>query len=202
VTDGPISAAEMKARMLRGELYRSIGDEIARDQARAGELLGRYNATRHTERALRDDLLRELLGEVGEGVVVRPPFHCDYGSHISIGAETFVNFGCVFLDVAPIRIGAHCQIATGVHIVTATHPVDPEPRRLGWESAEAITLGDNVWLASAVVVCPGVTIGPDTVVGAGAVVVTDLPAGVVALGVPARVAREIGDRDRVDYPRP
>jgi maltose O-acetyltransferase len=200
VTDDSISAAEMKARMLSGELYRSIGEDIADHQARAADLLERYNATRHSEAAVRSTLLDELLGAVGEEVVVRPPFYCDYGSHITIGARTFVNFGCVMLDVAPIRIGTACQIATGVHIVTATHPVDPEPRRLGWESAEPITIGDNVWLGSAAVVCPGVTIGDDTVVGAGAVVTRDLPAGVVALGVPARVAREIGDADRVEFP--
>jgi maltose O-acetyltransferase len=190
----------MKVRMLRGELYRSVGEEIARDQARAADLLERYNATRHAELDLRAALLRELLGEVGDDVTVRPPFYCDYGSHITIGARTFVNFGCVMLDVAAIRIGTACQIATGVHIVTATHPVDPEPRRLGWESAEPITIGDNVWLGSAAVVCPGVTIGDDTVVGAGAVVTRDVPAGVVAVGVPARVVREIGDEDRVDFP--
>jgi len=200
VTRDSISAAEMKARMLRGELYRSVGEEIARDQTRCAELLDRYNATGPAERDVRGLLLRELLGDVADDVIVRPPFYCDYGSHISIGAATFVNFGCVMLDVAPIRIGEHCQIATGVHVVTATHPIDPEPRRLGWESAEPITLGDNVWLGSAAVVCPGVTIGDDTVVGAGAVVTRDLPAGVVAAGVPAQVLREIGEQDRVDYP--
>jgi len=193
-------AAGMKAHMLRGELYRAVGEEIAADQAHAQELLERYNATRYSEQELRDSLLRELLGEVGEGVVIRPPFRCDYGSHIAIGAGTFVNFDCVMLDVALIQIGAACQIATGVHIVTATHPVDPEPRRLGWESAEPITIGGNVWLGSGVVVCPGVTIGDDTVVGAGAVVTGDLPARVVAAGVPARVLREIGEEDHVDVP--
>jgi maltose O-acetyltransferase len=201
MTDSGASGTDMKARMLRGELYRSVGDEIAADQARAQEVLERYNATRHSEQELRDRLLRELLGSVGDGVVVRPPFHCDYGSRIEIDERTFVNFGCVMLDVAPIRIGAACQIATGVHIVTATHPIDPEPRRLGWESAEPIGLGDNVWLGSCVVVCPGVTIGADTVVGAGAVVTRDLPAGVVAAGVPARVVREIGEHDHVDVTR-
>lgn len=200
MTGDSISGAEMKARMLRGEPYRSVGDEIERDQARCGELLERYNATGHAEHIVRASLLRELLGEVGDEVTVRPPFYCDYGSHITIGTGTFVNFGCVMLDVASIRIGAQCQIATGVHVVTATHPVDPEPRRLGWESAEPIAIGDNVWLGSAAVVCPGVTIGDDTVVGAGAVVTRDLPAGVVAVGVPAHVLREIGDGDRVDHP--
>jgi maltose O-acetyltransferase len=200
VTGLEVRAAEMKARMLRGELYLSVGDEIAADQARAQDLLERYNASRHVEQELRASLLRELLGSVGEEVTVRPPFYCDYGGNIAIGERTYVNYGCVLLDVAPIRIGAHCQIATGVHIVTATHPVDPEPRRLGWESAEPITVGDNVWLGSCAVVCPGVAIGDDTVVGAGAVVTRDLPAGVVAAGVPAKVLREIGEGDRIEVP--
>jgi maltose O-acetyltransferase len=201
VTEPGVSAAEMKSRMLRGELYLSIGHEIAADQARAQDLLERYNATRHVEQELRSSLLHQLLGTVGEDVIVRPPFYCDYGSHITIADGTFVNFNCVMLDVATIRIGAACQVATGVHIVTATHPIDPEPRRLGWESAEPITIRDNVWLGSGVVVCPGVTIGEDTVVGAGAVVTSDLPPGVVAAGVPARVLRDIGDEDRFGVPR-
>jgi maltose O-acetyltransferase len=104
------------------------------------------------------------------------------------------------LDVAPITIGAACQIATRVQLLTATHPIDPEPRRLGWESGEPIAIGDNVWLGGGVIVCPNITIGDDTVVGAGAVVTRDLPARVVAAGVPARVIRAIGDRDRIDVP--
>jgi maltose O-acetyltransferase len=192
--------AEMKERMLRGELYLAGDPELAADHARAQELLDRYNATLHAAQDMRDHLLRDLLGEVGEGVVIKPPFRCDYGISIAIGASTFVNYGCVMLDVAPIRIGAACQLATGVQLLTATHPIDPEARRLGWEYAEPITMGDNVWLGGGVVVCPGVTIGEDTVVGAGAVVTRDLPAGVVAVGNPARVLREIGEDDRVEIP--
>ena len=179
--------------MLRGELYLADDPELAADTAYAQELLERYNATRHVEQSERDRLLRELLGGVGEGVVVKPPFRCDYGRHISIGAGTFVNYGCVMLDVVPIRIGAACQIATNVQLLAATHPLDPEPRRNGWESGEPITIGDNVWLGGGVIVCPGVAIGDDTVVGAGAVVTRDLPAGVVAVGNPARVARALGE---------
>jgi maltose O-acetyltransferase len=190
----------MKERMLRGELYRFDDRELEADHARAQELLERYNATRHAEQELRDRLLRELLGDVGDGVIVRPTFRCDYGSHIAIGAGTFVNFDCVMLDGAPIRIGAACQIATRVQLLTATHPIDPEPRRLGWELVAPITLEDNVWLGGGAIVCPGVTIGENTVVGAGAVVTRDLPAGVVAIGAPARAVREIGERDRVALP--
>ena len=177
--------------MLRGELYIADDPELAADHARAQELLERYNVTRHTEQDERDRLLRELLGEVGDGVVVKPPFRCDYGSQISIGARTFVNYGCVILDVAAVRIGAHCQIATNVQLLAATHPVDPEPRREGWEYGAPITIGDNVWLGGGAIVCPGVTIGDDTVVGAGAVVTRDVPSRVVAVGNPARVLRTI-----------
>ena len=177
--------------MLRGEPYLASDPELVADQKRAQVLLHRYNAADPTDRELRDRLLHELLGQVGEGVVVRTGFRCDYGSSISIGAGTFVNFDCVMLDVAPIRIGADCQIATAVQLLTPTHPIEPEPRRAGWEAAEPITIGDNVWLGGGAIVCPGVTIGDDTVVGAGAVVTHDLPAGVVAYGNPARVQREL-----------
>ena len=177
--------------MLRGELYRADDPELQAGLARAQELLERYNATTRAEQGERDRLLRELLGKVGEGVVINPTFRCDYGSNISIGAGTFVNYDCVFLDVAPIRIGKACQVATRVQLLTATHPVEPDPRRDGWEYGAPITVGDNVWLGGGAIVCPGVTIGDDTVVGAGAVVTRDLPAGVVAYGNPAKVQRQV-----------
>jgi maltose O-acetyltransferase len=191
---------EMRDRMLRGELYIADDPDLAADFARAQELVERYNRTLHRERVERDAILRELIGDLGEGVEIRPPFFCEYGTRVSIGAGTFVNYDCLMLDVAPVTIGSACQLATRVQLLTATHPIDPEPRRIGWESAEPIVVGDNVWLGGGVIVCPGVTIGDDTVVGAGAVVTRDLPAGVVAAGVPARVIREIGDDDRVDVP--
>ena len=191
---------EMKERMLRGELYIADDPGLAADNARAQRLLDRYNATRHDDEAERDSILRELLGDVGEGVVVKPSFRCDYGTYITIGAGTFVNYDCVMLDVAPIAIGAACQLAPRVQLLTATHPVDPQPRRAGWESGAPIAIGDNVWLGGGVIVGPGVTIGEDTVVGAGSVVTRDLPAGVVAFGVPAQAQREIGPHDRIDVP--
>jgi maltose O-acetyltransferase len=182
----------MKERMLRGEPYLASDPELVAGRTRAAALLYRFNAADPNDRGLHDRLLRELLGEVGDGVVIRPGFRCDYGSQISIGANTFVNFDCVMLDVAPITIGADCQLATAVQILTPTHPIDPEERRAGWEAAEPIAIGANVWLGGGAIVCPGVTIGENTVVGAGAVVTRDLPAGVVAYGNPARAQREIG----------
>ncbi len=190
----------MKDRMLRGELYIADDPDLIADNARAQELLDRYNLTRNGEQDERDRLLRELLGSVGDGVVVKPAFRCDYGTSISIGAGTFVNYDAVMLDVAPIAIGAACQLASRIQLLTATHPVDPGPRRAGWEYGEPITIGDNVWLGGGVIVGPGVTIGDDTVVGAGSVVTRNLPAGVVAFGVPAKVRRAISAQDRVHVP--
>ena len=179
-------------RVGRGAPYR-YDDEPALGvaHARAQALLERYNATHHEEDALRMSLLRELFGEVGDGVVVKPSLRCDYGTPVSIGAGTFINYDCVLLDVAPIAIGAHCQIASRVQLLTAEHPVDPEPRRAGWETARPITIGDNVWLGGGVIVCPGVTIGADSVIGAGSVVTRAIEAGVVAVGNPARVLRPV-----------
>jgi maltose O-acetyltransferase len=190
---------EMRERMLRGELYIADDAENEAEFGRVQELLGRFNGSAPGAWEERDALLRRTLRHVGEDVTVRPPFYCEYGA-ISIGDRTFVNVDAVMLDVAPITIGAACQIATRVQLLTATHPLDPEPRRLGWEYGDPITLADNVWLGGGVIVCPGVTIGHDTVVGAGAVVTRNLPAGVIVAGVPARVLREIGEQDRVAVP--
>jgi maltose O-acetyltransferase len=186
--------------MIRGELYIASDPELRAAHVRAQGLLEHFNRIANSDAVERDRVLAELLGEVGVGTIVKPTFRCDYGMPIRIGAKTFVNYDCVMLDVAPITIGSCCQVGARVQLVTAAHPIDPGPRRAGWEYGKPITLGDNVWLGSGVIVCPGVSIGEDTVVGAGAVVTRDLPSGIVAVGVPARVVRTIGDRDRVKTP--
>lgn len=191
---------EMRERMLRGELYIADDPENGAAYARTQKLLARFNQAPPDAWEERDGLLREMLRAVGEGVVVRPRFFCEYGA-ISIGERTFINVDAVMLDVMPITIGAACQLAPRVQLLTATHPVDPQARRAGWEYGQPITLADNVWLGGGVIVCPGISIGENTVVGAGAVVTRDLPGDVVAAGVPARVLREIGHQDRVQIPR-
>lgn len=191
---------EMFDRMFRGELHIADDPEIDALYARVQDQLEEYNGLSWRNNSRRDELLRELLREVGDGVVVRPRFFCEYG-RVAIGDGSFVNADAVMLDGAEITIGSTCWLAPRVQLLTATHVVDPVPRRAGWEYAKPITLGDNVWLGGGAIVCPGVTIGDDTVVGAGAVVTKDLPAGVVAAGVPARVVREIGESDRVEVPR-
>ncbi|MEU6471889.1 sugar O-acetyltransferase [Streptomyces massasporeus] len=176
-------------RMLAGDLYIADDPEIARRQQRAMRLAARYLAAYTEDAESARPLLSELLGAVGEGVDLRPPVYVDFGSNISIGARTFVNYNLTALDVAPITIGEDCQIGPNVQLLTPTHPVEPEPRRDKLEAARPIVIGDNVWLGGGVIVCPGVTIGDNAVVGAGAVVTRDVPADVVAVGNPARSVR-------------
>jgi maltose O-acetyltransferase len=180
-----------RERMLAGDLYIADDPELAAASLRAAELTKAFNDSAPAEHAERRRLLEELLGSLGEATEIRPPFYCDYGSHTHVGARTFVNFGLIALDVAEIRIGDDVQVGPYVQLLTATHPLEPEARRTKWESAEPIAIEDNVWLGGGVIVCPGVTIGVNTVVGAGAVVTRDLPAGVLAAGIPARVVRRL-----------
>ena len=181
----------MRQRMEAGELYLADDPELGEMSRRALDLAEAYNRTTVRQGPLRRQLLVELLGSVGEDTEIRPPFQVDYGSNIHVGARTFANFGLVALDVARITIGDDVQIGPHVQLLTPTHPVEAEPRRQKWEAAQPITIRDNVWLGGGVIVCPGVTIGADTVVGAGAVVTKDLPAGVVAVGNPARVIKDV-----------
>ncbi|HEY5108914.1 MAG TPA: sugar O-acetyltransferase [Acidimicrobiales bacterium] len=192
MTHGPGSDSRtQRQRMEAGDLY-IVDDEIATMHRRAVSLTEAFNATPAADTDGRRRILEVLVRAIGPDTEVRAPFHCDYGVHLSIGARTFVNFGLVALDVAPIAIGDDVQIGPNVQLLTATHPLDAGLRRAKWEAAEPIVIGDNVWLGGGVIVLPGVTIGEDTVVGAGAVVTRDLPAGVVAVGNPARVMRTAG----------
>ncbi|MGY1845400.1 sugar O-acetyltransferase [Modestobacter sp. SYSU DS0875] len=185
-------ARTMRERMLAGDLYIADDPELAAENTRAQQLTHRYNTMDPTDGAARREVLEQLLAAFGPGSELRPPFRCDYGHQTSVGARTFANFGLVVLDVARVTIGDDVQLGPNVQLLTATHPVEPAPRRDKWEGSAPIVIADNVWLGGGVIVCPGVTIGENTVVGAGAVVTRDLPANVVAVGNPARVVREIG----------
>jgi maltose O-acetyltransferase len=178
-----------RQRMLDGDLYTADDPELIAASDRARSLQDEFN--RAVTRTERNRILRTLLGSFGAASEIRPPFFCDYGSHIHVGARTFANFGLVALDVAKITIGDDVQIGPNVQLLTPTHPIDVDLRRAKWEAAEPIEIGENAWLGGGVIVLPGVTIGDNTVVGAGAVVSRDLPAGVVAMGNPARVVRSI-----------
>jgi maltose O-acetyltransferase len=177
--------------MLAGDLYLADDPELQALSRGALRLLEQYNRSSTDEPEERRRILVALLGRVGDGVEIRPPFFCDYGRHIQIGARTFANFGLTALDVAEITIGDDVQIGPNVQLLTPTHPIEAEPRRAKLEAAKPIAIGDNVWLGGGVIVCPGVSIGANSVVGAGAVVTRDVPPNVVAVGNPARVLRSI-----------
>lgn len=180
-----------KEKMLAGELYQAGVSELTAERLYAQTLLHRFNQSSPADSLTRAVLLRDLLGRVDDTVTIQPRFRCDYGHNISIGSRTFINFDCVFLDCNRITIGSDVQIAPGVHLYTATHPLDPVTRRSGLELARPITIADNVWLGGGSILCPGVSIGQNTVVGAGSVVVRDLPPNVVAAGNPARILHEL-----------
>ena len=184
-------AAGQKAKMLAGQPYMASDPELSAAHLRAQAILARFNATSADADAERRTLLTELFERIGEGTVLKPTLRCDYGFNIAIGDRTFVNYDCLLLDCNRITIGDDVQIAPGVHIYTATHPIDAKARRSGIESALPVGIGDGVWLGGRAVVCPGVTIGANTVVGAGSVVTRDLPANAVAVGNPCRVIRQL-----------
>jgi maltose O-acetyltransferase len=180
-----------REKMLAGELYLAADPELARARVRARRLWQRYNALDPEATAAREALLTELLGAVGAGASIEPPFYCDYGTQISLGDGVFVNFDCVFLDCNTITVGARTQLGPAVQLYTATHPVDAAARAAGPEQALPIAIGADVWIGGGAIVLPGVTIGDETVVGAGSVVTRSLPPRVIAIGNPCRVVRPL-----------
>ncbi len=181
-----------RERMLSGELYDADDPDLVADRRACRRLLDRYNSTGADEDYARQLLLRELLGSLGDGSVILPRFVCDYGAQISVGAHTFVNYDAILLDCAPISIGDHVSIGPRAQLLTPLHPVDDhDARRQGWESASPIAVCDNVWLGAGAIVCPGVTIGAHSVIGAGSVVTRDVEPRVLAVGNPCRVVRAL-----------
>lgn len=178
-----------KEKMLSGEYYSAMDDELQRDLASARVWMDRFNLTPGLSPSDSAKLLREKLGSVGAGSFVRAPFHCDYGFNIKLGSGVFMNFGCVILDVVPVEIGDMTQIGPNVQILTADHPRDPELRAQGLEFGRPIKIGKNVWIGAGAMIMPGVSIGDNALIGAGSVVTRDVPAGVTVKGNPARAAR-------------
>lgn len=176
-----------KQKMLAGQDYNAGDPEIQADQAAAKEWMVRFNGALGSSPAERRALLAERFAEVGEGAVIRPPFHCDYGYNIRLGAGAFLNFNCVILDVVGVTIGEGTQIGPAVQIYAADHPRDPQARKAGLESGRPVVIGRNCWIGGGAIILPGVTIGDDAIVGAGSVVTRDVPAGATVAGNPARL---------------
>ena len=180
-----------KQKMLAGELYLATDAELIAGTQRALRLLRLYNQTTETEGNRRIQTLHALFAAVGEKPQIVPPFHCDYGSHITVGDRFYMNYGGVILDCNTVHIGNDVLCAPYVQIYTAYHPTDPTVRLTGRELAAPIRIGNNVWIGGSAIICPGVTIGDNTTIGAGSVVTKDIPANVVAVGNPCRVLRSV-----------
>jgi maltose O-acetyltransferase len=180
-----------KEKMLAGEPYDPSDPELAAGRKAAREITGDYNRTAAGDVKKRMSLLNKLLGGMVYDVFIEPPFYCDYGSNIYIANNVYINLGCVFLDCAAITIGADVKFGPNVQLYTPSHPLDPATRKAAKELAKPIRIGNNCWIGGNVTVCPGVSIGENAVIGAGSVVVKDIPGNVVAVGNPCRVVREI-----------
>lgn len=193
---------EQKARMLRGELYMDSDPELVAERLVCNRLTRRFNDAAVDADDERHALLKELLGSIGDDTRIMPRFECDYGYSIHIGTNSFVNYDAILLDCAPITIGDDVSIGPRAQLLTALHPMDDhEARRRRLESAAPITIGDNVWMGGGVIVCPGVAIGSNSVIGAGSVVTRDVPSHVFAAGNPCRVIRELPGPEREGGPR-
>lgn len=177
-------------KMVAGELYDPLDPALVQARDRARDLCQDLNATREADRDARRRILTDLFGRGGESVWMQPPFFCDYGTNIALGERVFFNFNCVVLDVCPVTIGDFTLFGPAVQIYTAMHPMNAELRRKQ-EYAQPIAIGSDVWVGGGAILCPGVTVGSKTVIGAGSVVTRDLPPGVFAAGNPCRVIREI-----------
>ncbi len=186
-----------KERMEKGLIYNATANEIMSEQVKYLDAMYRYNLTAPTEPEKRAELLKEMLGSVGEGCYIEPPFRANWGGkHVHFGNYVYANFNLTMVDDGNIYVGDKVMFGPNVTVATANHPIIPELRERGLQYNKDVHIGKNVWIGAGSVIVPGVSIGENTVIGAGSVVTKDIPANCVAYGSPCRVAREIGEHDR------
>lgn len=177
--------------MLSGELYDPLDKQLSDERLRTRLLIKKLNDTREDQVEERSRILKDLIPNAGAGLWLQTPFYCDYGTNMLVGEKVFFNFNCVVLDVMQVTIGSRTLFGPNVQLYTATHPMNPQERASGLEFAKPISIGEDVWVGGSVVVCPGVTIGDRSVIGAGSVVTKDIPADVFAAGNPCRIIRPL-----------
>lgn len=195
-----MTTEESKKRMQEGRLYLPEDEEIMHQQMLCLEKLYDYNMTRPSEGEKREALLKEMFAEIGEGCYIEPPLHANWaGAHVHFGKNVYANFNLTLVDDTDIYVGDKVMFGPNVTVATAGHPIDPELRYQAMQYNIPVHIGENVWIGANCVVLPGVTIGDNSVIGAGSVVTKDIPANVVAVGNPCRVLREIGEHDKVYY---
>lgn len=180
-----------KEKMLAGKLYDALDEQLTQERVRARLLIKELNDSREDAVEERTRILNELIPNAGPGLWLQPPFYCDYGTNMVLGARVFFNFNCVVLDVMQVTIGSRTLFGPNVQIYTATHPIDYQVRASGVEFARPVIIGEDVWVGGSAVICPGVSIGDRTIIGAGSVVTRDIPADVFAAGNPCRVIRSL-----------
>lgn len=189
----------LKEKMKSGRIYFCDDEELVREQEACLEILYDFNHTRPSQRKERDEILKKLLAEVGEGCYIEPPLHANWGKYTHLGNNVYANFNLTLVDDTDLYIGDNVMIGPNVVLTTGTHPIEPGLRKRVAQFNVPVYIGDNVWIGAGAVVMPGVHIGENSVIGAGSVVTKDIPANVVAVGNPCRVMREIGEHDRKYY---
>lgn len=190
----------IKDKLHTGELYLPHDEEITKDQFRRIDRLCDFNQTRPSQMEKRQEMLKEMFAEIGEGCYIEPPLYTNFGGgHVHFGKHVYANFNLTIVDDTHVYIGDYCMIGPNVVIATASHPISPELREQGYQFNRPVTIGRNCWLGAGVLIMPGVTIGENTVIGAGSVVTKDIPDHVVAVGNPCRVIRPVDDRDNEYY---
>lgn len=175
-------------KMVKGEYYNSLSEEILIHVRRARVLCDKLMENKYDE-AAKSEVIKELFGSTGENVSVNPPFTCDHGNHIHVGENFFANYDCTIMDACDVKIGKNCLLGPKVSIFSVGHPTESSLRTQGLAIAKPVTIGDNVWIGGNSVICPGVKIGNNVVVAAGAVVTKDVPDNVVVGGNPARIIK-------------
>jgi maltose O-acetyltransferase len=180
-----------KEKMLTGQLYDPSDKELTREREIARKLCRQFNNSTETEKKLRVKILKELFQTENSSIWIEPSFKCDFGYNIKFGQKVFLNFDCVILDTAEVYLGDNVMLGPGVHIYTPQHPIDPQERATWMETSATVTIENNVWIGGKATICPGVTIGQNSVIGAGSVVTKDIPANVVAVGNPCKIIRKI-----------
>lgn len=178
-----------KEKMLQCELYDATDETLMKERVHCKDLCFEYNSFLPSSQNERQELLKGLLGKTGKNFLIEQPFYCDYGYNIEIGENFYTNVNCTILDVAKVTFGDNVLIAPNCGFYTAEHPIDPELRKSGLESARPITIGNNVWIGAQSIILPGVTIGDNSVIGAGSVVTKDIPANAIAVGNPCKVIK-------------
>ena len=186
-------------KMQAGEIYDDFAEDLFNRRVEAKKLFREYNRLGDDEVDARNDIMCRLFKSVGKNVWIEPDFRCEFGKNITIGDDVYINFGCVILDCGQIRIGNNTLIGPNVGLFSGNHTTDAEERAAGGLIPKPITIGNRVWLCGNVTVTPGVSIGDDTIIGAGSVVTRDIPSGVIAAGNPCRVIRQITAADKTGY---